>query len=251
MTLLDVDLLFDPRFDILRPKLGTVNSAQVRASTLNGKLTVLIPTKMSGRLAYLIGVVIGDGYLSKPIKRKSHGGGFHWKLVITGTHDYVVRLRESFFAVFDLYGGRIRDERKNDCWQLRFSSLLLHRFFSRVIGLPAGRKTTHGSWSRLELVREHPYQFLAGLIDSDGHISSHLIGIIQKRFRFLIRIKKFAMETCGLAFHGPLVNNRKNGEVTSWIIAIHKREERERLLHSINRLSLLELASTKEYSSRK
>lgn len=108
---------------------------------MNSKQAVRLPEQMDGKLAYLVGVLIGDGYVSKPIKRKSHGSGFHWKIVITGPHSCIVNLRRLFLEVFDLQGGIQQDTRKQDAWQLRFANLTLHRFFTRVIGLPQGKKT--------------------------------------------------------------------------------------------------------------
>ena len=210
----------------------------VRAKSLNGKQIVRIPVRMSGKLAYLIAVVIGDGYLSKPIRRKSHGSGFHWKLVITGPRGYIINLQSMFFEMFEIRGGLIQDKRKRDAWQIRFSNLVLHRFFARVIGLPQGKKTVHGAWSRLDLVKEFPLHFLAGLIDSDGHIGSRYIGIIQKRFRFLVRVKRFARETTGLHFRGPYVNKRRAGEITSWIISISRSDERAELLRGKDQLDI-------------
>jgi len=231
-------LLFDHRYDILPPVVLKSESRFIRAKSLNGRQTVRIPVVMNGKLAYLIGVVIGDGYLSKAIKRKAHGGGYHWKLVVTGPCNYVSRLQGTFLELFGIQGGLWHDKRKTDTWQLRFGSLLLHRFFARVIGISLGKKTTHGAWSRLELVSEFPFHFLAGLIDSDGHIGKKYIGIVQKRLRFLVRVRRFAMLNTGLHFRGPHVNSRKDGRIASWIISISNAKERLRLMKSISQLGV-------------
>lgn len=95
---------------------------------------------MNGKLAYLIGVTIGDGYVSKAARRKSHGAGFYWKIVITGPQDYLVGLQKMFLEVFGVLGGLVKDRRKKDTWQLRFADVILHRFFAKVIGLPQGKR---------------------------------------------------------------------------------------------------------------
>ncbi len=238
MTQLDPRLLFDPRFDILPPRMVPDDSGSVRVISLNGKQVVRIPVLMDGKLAYIIGVVIGDGYVSKAARRKSHGAGYYWKVVITGPHDYLDNLQKLFVRIFGLHGGLVRDLRKEKTWQLRFASLVLHRFFTRVIGLPQGRKTTHGSWSRFDLVREFPLHFLAGLIHSDGYVGKKYIGIIQKRFNFLVQVKRFARETLESRFRGASVNRKLNGKVAGWMIAIYAKEERERLLFAIHRLEI-------------
>jgi hypothetical protein len=235
---LDLRLLFDPRFDILPPRIVPDKSGFVRVNSLNGKQVVRIPVVMNGKLAYLIGVVIGDGYVSKAARRKSHGAGYYWRVVITGPHDYLVSLQSLFVRIFGLRGGLVRDLRKEKTWQLRFANLVLHRFFTRVIGLPKGKKTTHGSWSRFELVREFPLHFLAGLIHSDGYVGKKYIGIIQKRFNFLVRVKRFAKENLQFRFRGPSVNRKINGKVAGWMISIYEKEERERLLGAISRLEI-------------
>ena len=238
MTRLNLGVLFDPRFDILPPKILLDEPGFVRVSSLNGKQPVRIPVEMTGELAYLIGIIIGDGYVSRAAKRKSHGSGFYWKIVVTGPHDYLVRLRSMFFRNFGVHGGLVRDRRKENTWQLRFANLVLHRFFTRVIGLPQGRKTTHGSWTRFEMVKGFPLYFLAGLMDSDGYVGKRYIGIVQKRFRFLVRVKRFANETLGLNFRGPSINRKLNGKVAGWIISIYKKEERTRLLCAIAQLEI-------------
>ena len=239
MTPLDMHQLFDYRYYTSPPQQIQAGRTFVRMRFINGRRILRVPIRMNGKLAYLIGVIIGDGYLSKAMRRKSHGRGFHWKMVITGPHDYIVCLRNIFHDLFSIRGGIIQDSRKRDSWQLRFSCLILHRFFARVIGIPQGRKTTHGGWTRLELVREFPLHFLKGLIDSDGHIGKRYIGIIQKRLRFLIRIKNFAHETLGLDFHGPFVNSRKNGLIASWIISISNERARTWLLDRLGRIRIM------------
>jgi hypothetical protein len=238
MTQLNLGLLFDPRFDILPPRILRDKQSFVRVSSLNGKQTVRIPVEMNGKLAYLIGVIIGDGYVSRASKRKSHGTGFYWRIVITGPHDYLVRLRNLFLGIFGLRGGLVEDRRKKNTWQLKFANLILHRFFAKVIGLPQGRKTTHGSWCRFDLVKRFPLHFLAGLLASDGYVGKRYIGIIQKRFRFLIRVKRFANETMHLYFRGPAINRKRNGKTVGWIISIYKKEERARLLRAIASLHI-------------
>lgn len=238
MTRLDIGLLFDPKFDILAPRIVPVRPGFVLASSLNGKQAVRIPMMMNGRLAYPIGVIIGDGYVSRAARRKSHGGGFYWKIVLKGPHDYLVKLDGLFFGIFGLHGGLVKDKRKRNSWQLKFANLILHRFFARVIGLPQGRKTAHGFWARLELVKGFPLYFLAGLIDSDGYVGKRYIGIAQKRFRFLVRVKKFANEVLSLNFRGPLVNRKRRGEIAGWIISIYKKEDRSELLRAISKLEI-------------
>jgi len=193
---------------------------------------------MTGKLAHVVGVLIGDGYVSRSIIRRSHGAGFHWKVVVTGPYSYVLKLQGIFFDVFRISGGIKQDKRKRDSWQLRFSNLILHRFLARVIELPMGRKTTHRRWSRFDLVKKYPLQFLSGLIDSDGHVGQHYLGIIQANKNFLRSVQVFAKGTLGVEFRGPYVNKKQVGKITSWIISIFKRDERSKLIRGINSLHL-------------
>jgi hypothetical protein len=75
---LNLRLLFDPRFDILPPRIVVDKPGFVLVSSLNGKQTVRIPMVMNGKLAYLIGLIIGDGYVSK------RQGGSRMAVVSTG-----------------------------------------------------------------------------------------------------------------------------------------------------------------------
>lgn len=230
--------LYDPTYDRKAPAVLRRNKDGIWVQVTGSHTKVHLPSKMTGKLAYLIGVIVGDGYISGPIKRRTHGPGFHWKVVVTGPHDYVVEIRKHFSGLFCVNGGLQQDSRKKDSWQLRFGNLILNRFFARVIGLPQGRKTTHKRWSRLELVENYPVHFLSGLIDSDGHVGRTYIGIIQKDIEFLKAVQRFVMTTLGLNFHGPYVNKRRNGVITSWIISLFKNREREELVHAKNRLTI-------------
>ncbi len=203
---------------------------------MNGRKVVRVPVVMNGKLAYITGVVLGDGYLSNAARRKSHGTGFYWRMAITGPYRYLANIRKLFVETFGLQGGLVRDQRKKKTWQLRFASVVLHRFFARLVGIPQGRKTTRRPWSRFELVRAYPLHFLAGLIHSDGYMGRRYVGIIQKRFRFLVHVKRFAEEALGLSFRGPYVNRRRGGRIVGWMIAIYDRSERTKLLCDIAKL---------------
>lgn len=230
MRSLDLGKLYDSLYDKRPPTILRRGSSHIWVRAANSNKEIRLPTRMNGKLAYLIGVIIGDGYLSKPIRRRSHGPGFHWKIVVTGSHSYIVGLNEIFRVLFCISGGLTKDPRKRDAWQLRFSQVVLHRFFARVIGLPRGRKTKHRRWSDFDMVREYPVHFLSGLIDTDGYVGSHYIGIIQKDFQFLTKLLSFTKETIGISFRGPHVNKKRDGEITSWMISLNKRDERMKLL---------------------
>ncbi len=106
---IDLRLLFDPRFDILPPRTTPDDPGFVHATSLNGKQAVRIPVVMNSKLAYLIGVIIGDGYVSRAARRKSYGTGYYWRIVITGPHDYLVGIRKLFFEIFGVQGGLVKD----------------------------------------------------------------------------------------------------------------------------------------------
>lgn len=225
--------MFDPMFDILPPRMLPDEPGFVRVTSLNGKQVLRLPVVMNGELAYLVGVIIGDGYVSKPARRKSHGTGYYWRVVITGPYRYLVNLRRLFSRVFGVRGGLVKDKRKAKSWQLRFANSILHRFLTRVIGIGQGRKSVNGSWSEFDLVKEFPLHFLAGLIHSDGYIGSRYVGIIQRRRQLLVDVRRFAYETLGLKFHGPIVNRRLNGEIVGWIISIYRKKERAKLVRDL------------------
>ena len=238
MPSLDLGKLYDRSYDRRPPTILKHEKGAIWVVAANSNQRIRVPARMSGRLAYAIGVVLGDGYGSEPIERKTHGPGFHWKVVVTGPHDYVRELRRVFLDLFCISGGLKKDKRKRDSWQLRFSSLVLHRFFARVIGLPQGRKTTHKRWTRLNLVKQFPLHFLSGLIDSDGHVGSSYVGIIQNDLEFLKVIQRFAKEKLGFDFHGPHINKKRAGRITSWIISLYRKNERTKLIRAKNRLGL-------------
>ena len=86
MKRINHQLLFDPDFDQKEPKAVTGNGKEVRLSRFKGNIeeavglrpycsknTVTVPSHITNELAYLTGIIVGDGYVNSPIERTKVG----------------------------------------------------------------------------------------------------------------------------------------------------------------------------------
>lgn len=80
MPAFDLRKLYDPVYDKGPPISMKKGADAVWLKVRGSNIRVRIPSKMSGKLAHVIGIILGDGYISDPIPRKVHGAGFHWKV---------------------------------------------------------------------------------------------------------------------------------------------------------------------------
>ncbi|MEM3012330.1 MAG: ATPase, T2SS/T4P/T4SS family, partial [Candidatus Hadarchaeales archaeon] len=123
---------------------------------------VRIPSSISTELAYLAGVVCGDGYLSS-------GGYF-----TSATFDDEEYLEE-FIRCARIYlpGYEFRGRREEKFCRLDLGSKIFSEVLARVFGIPRGSKAA--SWTVPDLVlvrREILSSYLAGLFDADGSVDA-------------------------------------------------------------------------------
>jgi len=117
-----------------------------------------------------------------------------------------------------------KDRRKNDCWNVCINSLIIHRYFNRVIGIPVGRKAGNMPWlSNFSISRDVFRNFLAGLIDTDGYIKGY-INLTQKDRLFLERVKVASKKILNIDFKGPYVNKKINNLPVGWCLQIGNKE---------------------------
>jgi len=140
--------------------------------------------KINEDLAYLIGVITGDGSLSM-VKRSK--GGFHYKVKITSdTKKYLEYLDCLFIKYFRISGMILKDKRKESTYDLTLQNAAIFWYFV-VIGLSIGKKI------RIRIpdiinTTNLLLNYLSGLSDTDGHVAGNRIQLKQKDQDFLKEI---------------------------------------------------------------
>src|SRR5437660_10873441 len=138
----------------------------------------------SPELAYVIGVIAGDGNLS------IHGYNYEMLLSVTD-RDFAEEFSRCLAKILgkpNLYKVRWSEKRKR--WIVQGSSIFLHHFLT-------------GGWQRLKRYVEHCYRcrasFLRALFDGEGTIARNRISIYNTDLSLLFYIKqllsKFGIET--------------------------------------------------------
>lgn len=191
---------------------------------------ITLPSYLFGDLAYLISVMIGDGTIVSPIKRKR--GGYRWRISITGEHDPLEFFANIVAGLFDYEPKVHRDPRKKNTYSLVINSKVIYRYFTRVLGLKIGaREEEYGVAKIVSSSRLFRY-FLAGLFDTDGCVTARAVKISQQSKLFLSELKVLTYRLLELEFKGPYLNKKtKNKE--HWEIRIGASRERERFFHKI------------------
>ena len=146
----------------------------------------------SPELAYVIGVIAGDGNLS------IHGHNYEMLLSVTD-RDFAEEFSRCLAKILgkpSLYKIRWSENRKR--WIVQGSSVLLHRFLN-------------GGWQQLKNHIEHSSQcrfaFLRALFDGEGSITGRNLTIINTDLSLLFYVKKLLTKSRILT-NKPYVMNR-------------------------------------------
>jgi hypothetical protein len=167
---------------------------------------IRLPLEMTADLAYFLGIVIGDGYV-KMVKRNK--GGYYWDIVITGEKNYIELLAKITNKLFGHRPTVKKDKRREKSYILTISSMIVFRYLTRVFGFHPGKKC--GNIPRIRFVCDGSFHFrnyLSGLIDSDGYVSSSYAALIQKDRKFLNYIRAKSKKLLNFEFSTVRVNRR-------------------------------------------
>lgn len=196
-----------------------------------GSSRIIVIPDLNHDLAYLTGFILGDGTVSSPVKRKE--GGFYWQVKIAGEHKCIRMVSKIVSKLFD-YDPIVTPELRRDSSSLlTINSLVVHRFFNRVIGIKSGYKDGKTTWlenfCRSKSIFKH---FLAGFTDADGHVGKYYVCIVQRDKEFLEKMKKRSEELLNINFRGPTINRKIENKVVGWMITL-RGKEMERFLQMI------------------
>jgi hypothetical protein len=187
---------------------------------------IKLPFEITKDLAYLTGALLGDGCLITPSKRKK--GGYYWKVDFTCQYEYSKIISRLIQDIFEYKPVLSRDKRKNDCWSVCIHSIVIYRFFNKVIGIPYGKKRGKTYWSKHFCESKDIFRhFLAGFTDTDGCVSKKYIAIVQKDRAFLDNLKEASERLLDIEFNGPGVNRSIEGEIVGWHINLGIRKKKD------------------------
>jgi len=99
---------------------------------------ITLSSYLCGDLVYLIGVIMGDGTIVSPVRRKR--GGYRWRISITGEHKPLGVFKNIVAGLFGYEPKVHKDLRKENTYSLVINSKVIYRYFTRVLGLKIGAK---------------------------------------------------------------------------------------------------------------
>lgn len=98
------------------------------------KNKIKIPKKLDKNLSRLIGCIIADGHL----KTRKSGRGFHYELIIR--EEYKSNIKAAAQWLNETFGININIRKKDNYHFIYISNKIIHNFFTKIIGLPEGKK---------------------------------------------------------------------------------------------------------------
>ena len=195
-------------------KIGIHDEFFVRGS----KHRILLPP-VNEDIAYLLGILSGDGCLKTPKPRRCGGNRFTIAIFMPNTIEgeaQAKRISELVSSNFNYELKIYKGIKIGKSWlDLRINSVVIYAYFYGL-GLPIGRK--YGKLRVPALVHGRLFkQFLHGLIDSDGHLAKSWLVIVQKDKRFLDEVRKLSSKFLGLEFTRLKPNVKKaSGKIYKW-----------------------------------
>jgi len=135
-----------------------------------------LPNKLSKDLAYICGVLVGDGHISK-----NYGGKCRNDIYCSGNPkdevEYYNRIIVPLF--FRLFNIKLKAKSfMNKTYGISFGSKAIHTFLTQIIGLPKGKKYAYLRIPKLFLLdKELIKYFICGVFDTDAGFT------LKKRYK--------------------------------------------------------------------
>jgi len=177
----------------------------------NGK-QIKLPKQMDNKLAYLLGVIMGDGHLAYPDKSYDKRTTYNSEVRITDGHkETFINLTTVFQELFG-YTPKIYSEKSKinkKFYRFVIKSKPLHRFLMNICEIPTGNKSNKTSIPKIikSSSLEIQKSFITGFFDADGYIGLKKgkyphIAICQKNKEILLSIIKIS-KNYNLEWKGP------------------------------------------------
>jgi len=141
---------------------------------------------ISKDIFYLLGVISGDGSLVKTKRKK---GGYHYVLrIYSGEEKYLIYLNKIIRELFEIKGRIIKDKRKNSSYYTIIQNAAIFFYFV-ILGSEIGKKKIGNISKVVKSKNKNILHYIAGLVDTDGHIANKRIQLKQKRYQLLKELK--------------------------------------------------------------
>jgi intein/homing endonuclease len=136
---------------------------------------------VNNKIAYLAGVITGDGSLTI-CKRKK--GGYCYKINIVGQKHEMENLVKLIKELFNYELKVFRDKRKQNCYLINIYNAAIFAYFNKLGFLPGKKRNIRVP----QIIADTPSLFkyyMLGLIDTDGYIDGKTVHLKQRDEAFL------------------------------------------------------------------
>lgn len=178
---------------------------RIQNGFIRTKRTRIRIPKISEKVAYLAGVVTGDGNLNK-CKRKK--GGYYYRVNIVGRKEYIEQLSLLIRDLFDYQPRILRDKRKKNCYAINIYSVAAYFYFIGL-GFRSGKKRNLSVPSLIACNASLFKHYMHGLIDTDGSVSRNRVQLKQRDKNFLKELVRLLEKHFDIISAPPKVNFTK------------------------------------------
>jgi len=161
--------------------------------------------EINDKVAYLAGVVAGDGNLNVCRRKK---GGYHYRVNIVGHKEDLEYLTTLLNDLFNYKPPVLRDKRKANCYLINIYSAAIFFYFVKL-GFPAGKKRDVSVPPRIAQNSTLFKHYILGLVDTDGSISKSRIILKQREENFLKELVQLLEKHFSIKSNPPKVNYTK------------------------------------------
>ncbi len=184
-----------------RPR-KTANGFVIRVK--RSKYLTLIPGRINEDIAYLGGIISGDG--SFKISKRKHVKYPRATITVTNKSKLLLEyLNRLLLKNFD-YEGKIYKYASKNCYDLQISNRVILLYFRKIVGVTKNKSKIclPKRVSNKKLLKF----FISGIFDTDGYYSKNTFGIMMtgKNYYFLKQMKKQLYKKYGISF-GKIIRN--------------------------------------------
>jgi intein/homing endonuclease len=183
-----------------------LSQAHIWHKTQNNSITTKRTTtpipEISNKIAYLAGVIAGDGNLNISKRKK---GGYHYRIQIVGRKEDLQRIAILFNELFNYKPIVHRDKRKANCYLINISNAATFFYFINL-GFASGKKRNMKVPTAIAANAELFKHYLFGLIDTDGYIENNRVQLKQKEESFLKELVQLMQAHFNIKSNPPKVN---------------------------------------------
>jgi hypothetical protein len=165
------------------------------------KMRVKIP-KVTDKVAYLVGVITGDGTIVA-CKRKK--GGYHYLIRLWGSKEKLTHMPKLLSDLFCCKSKIFKDKRKRNCYFIDVRGAALFAYFVQF-GLPVGKKRELAVPKSIAGNPSLFRNYMLGLIETDGHVHNQRVQLKQRDENFLEELVKLLEKNLSIKSNPPKVN---------------------------------------------